>query len=62
MLKRELKKINPNKESIRLLMKKTFSLRRKKILDGIGTVHDILSLYEALKFPEEVSIYMYVCS
>ena len=52
--------LNPNKESVRVLMKKTFSLRRKRILDGIGTVHEILSLYAALKFPEEVSYGIHV--
>lgn len=55
VLKHELKKINPNKESVRMLMQKTFLLRRKQILDGIGTVHEILSLHTALKCPEEVS-------
>lgn len=55
MLNREVKKLNPNKQSVQLLMKKTFSLRRKQILEGIGTVQEILALYSALKYPEEVS-------
>ena len=37
-------------------MEKTFVLRRKEISEGMGAVHDILAAYEALKYPEEVSI------
>ena len=55
MLKNEMKKVNPNKQIIQKLMEKTFVTRRKEILDGMGTVHDILSTHSALKYPEEVS-------
>lgn len=57
VLKVELKKVNPNKRIVKELMKRTFTFRRKEIVEGMGSVQDILSAYPALKFPEEVSIY-----
>lgn len=38
-------------------MAKTFTLRRRKILEGMGMVQDIIKNYPALKYPEEVSAY-----
>ena len=55
LLKSELKKVNPNKRTVRELMKRTFPLRREEIVEGMGSVQDVLSSYAALKYPEEVS-------
>ena len=59
MLKNEAKKVNPNKQIVLKLMEKTFVLRRKDIHEGMGTVHEILSSYPALKHPEEVSVTLF---
>ena len=55
MLKSEMKKVNPNKQIYRELMKKTFPTRRKAVVEGLGTVKEILDTYPALRFPDEVS-------
>lgn len=57
MLKSEMKKVNPKKQITRELMKRTFPTRRKAIMDGMGTVKEILLNYSALKYPDEVSMY-----
>lgn len=49
MLSSEMKKVHPKKQITRELMKRTFSTRRKQILDGMGSVKDILAVYPALK-------------
>ena len=54
-LKDEMKRVSPNRQIVRELMKRTFPVRRREVLDGIGTVQEILSYYPALKSPEEVS-------
>lgn len=56
MLTSEMKRVNPNRQVIKQLMAKTFTLRRRQILEGMGTVQDIIKVYPALKYPEEVSI------
>lgn len=55
LLKNEMKKVNPSKQIVRELMKKTFPTRRKAIVEGMGTVKELLFTYPALKFPDEVS-------
>ena len=54
-LKDEMKRVSPNRQIVRELMKRTFPVRRREVFDGIGTVQEILSYYPALKSPEEVS-------
>ena len=57
VLQSELKKVNPNRQVVKELMKRTFPTRRKFILDGNGlTVQEILLTYPALKDPAEVCI------
>ena len=56
ILKAEMKKANPNKQTVKELMRRSFFQRRRNIVDGMGTVQDILIHYPALKNPEEVSI------
>lgn len=55
-LKEEMKKVSPSKTALRELMKRTFPLRRREILEGKGAVSEIILLYPALKFPDEVQI------
>ena len=54
VLKVEMKKVNPNKQTVRELMRRSFFLRREKIVAGLGSVQDVLAFYPALKYPEEV--------
>ena len=63
MMSSEMKKVTPNKQVIQKLMMKTFVPRRKEILEGMGTIQDILTAYPALKYPDEVRLVvkMYDC-
>lgn len=54
-LKDEMKRVSPNKQIVRELMKRTYELRRKEIMECTGTIHDILLSYPALKDSGEVS-------
>ena len=54
LLQTEMKKVNPNKQITRELMKRTFPTRRKEILQDGGSVEAILKMYPALKYPDEV--------
>lgn len=54
VLKTEMKKVNPNKQVVRELMKRSFFLRREKIVGGLGSVQDVLAYYPALKCADEV--------
>ena len=57
VLQSELKKVNPNRQVVKELIKRTFPTRSKFILDGNGlTVQEILLTYPALKDPAEVCI------
>ena len=53
-LKAQLKKVVPNNEIVKELMKRTYEIRRQEILDGNATIKDILSNYVALQSPLEV--------
>lgn len=62
ILKAEMKKVNPNKQTVRELMRRSFFLRRVNIVEGqLSSVQDILEFYPALKFPEEVRNHEYLC-
>ena len=55
LLKQEMKKVNPNKETVQELMRRSFFLQRRSIIEGaLGSVQNILSQYPALKYPKEV--------
>ena len=54
LLQAEMKKVNPNKHIIRDLMARTFPTRWQEILEDSGSVRDILKVYPALKYPDEV--------
>ena len=54
LLKAECKKSNPNRYSCRELMQRTFSFRRKELLENPISVDNLLSTYPALKYPDEV--------
>ena len=54
-LKEEMKRPTPSKNIVRELMRRTFPLRRRIIMDGTEILSSILQTYPALKFPDEVS-------
>lgn len=54
LLKAECKKAKPNKHSYRELMKRTFSFRRQALLQKPMSVDQLMSMYPALKYPDEV--------
>ena len=54
LLKAECKKQNPNKYSCRELIQRTFSFRRRELLEKPVSVDHLLFSYPALKYPDEV--------
>ena len=61
VLKAEMKKVNPNKQTVKELMRRSFFLIREKVINGLGSVQDILGFYPALKCPDEVSCVLDSC-
>ena len=58
MLQYEEKKTNPSKQTISVLMLRTFPFRRNEIMKTPRPVRDILKLYPSLRMLDEVCIDM----
>ena len=61
-LQAEFRKVNPNKQTAAVLMKRTFSLRRQMILEDPIPMEKMLCTYPALKYPEEVKKFILATS
>ena len=59
LLKAECKKSNPNKYACKKLMQRTFSFRRKELLENPVSVDNLLSTSPALQYPDELIAYKY---
>ena len=53
LMKKESKSFRPNKQITRDLMKRTFTIRRKEMVDG-ATLETLFSTYPTLKYHEKI--------
>lgn len=61
ILQEEEEKLNPNKEVVMDLMKKTFFIRRQNILKAPASVPNLLKIYPSLRNCDQVSdLVMYI--
>ena len=59
MLQSEEKKINPNRQTIRVLMERTFAFRRLDILRQPCSIQEVLKKYPSLRRIEQVIVCVY---
>ena len=61
MLLSEEKKINPNKQTISILMERTFAFRRKDLTDCAYPIAEILKIYPSLRRIDQVESLFNAC-
>ena len=61
LLLSEEKRVNPNKNTISVLMERTYAFRRREILKTTVPVHEILTLFPSLKRLDQVKLERIYC-